>query len=331
MPVLGHGLVGLATGLATVRDQDRPVARALWIPSAVVLAYLPDIMAQLGIAVGWRDAGVVTHSICFAVGASIVVAALLARFAAVSFVRSFGLVLLTIVLHELMDVLQSTNRMLWWPLSTHPARADPAFIPRGARSEALLFASLFCVFLAVRFGLRRFRTRDRGPVRRDALPVDDRGPAPVRLVRLGYVITVSVFATAGGLHVLQSARDRQYQEAWSMVARRDYAGALEHFGQAQRWPGVGRPGRIDYGKAEAYLGLGERGRAEHYYLASVCADPHYLWAVADLAVFYASSSESAGTRRDRVAPYSKRLRADFADHPRQPHVLARVQRKLAEP
>jgi hypothetical protein len=60
MPVLGHAFVGAATALcvpptrATARDcssNRRPPrsGEALWIPIVVVLAYVPDIGAQLAL------------------------------------------------------------------------------------------------------------------------------------------------------------------------------------------------------------------------------------------------------------------------------------------
>jgi hypothetical protein len=75
--------------------------------------------------------------------------------------------------------------------------------------------------------------------------------------------------------------------------------------------------------------MGDRPRAEAYYLRAYLADPTYFWAVADLALFYASSGEPIAERRRLAAPYLNRLRTEFAGHPGLPEILARVERKLA--
>lgn len=81
-------------------------------------------------------------------------------------------------------------------------------------------------------------------------------------------------------------------------------------------------------RAEAYAGMGDRRRAEVYYLRAYRADRMYFWAVADLALFYASSDAPEAERRRLAAPYLSRLRSEFAGHPALPEILARVQRKL---
>jgi hypothetical protein len=82
-------------------------------------------------------------------------------------------------------------------------------------------------------------------------------------------------------------------------------------------------------RAEAYAGMGDRGRAEIYYLRAYRADRTYFWAVADLALFYASSEEPVEERRRLAAPYLSRLRTEFVGHPALPAILSRVEQKLA--
>jgi hypothetical protein len=82
MPVLGHAFVGAATALsvppARARSGDgsaEPLRGAtLWLPLMVVLAYLPDIAAQLALLVEWPDAREVTHSLLIGIVVSPVVA-----------------------------------------------------------------------------------------------------------------------------------------------------------------------------------------------------------------------------------------------------------------
>ena len=321
MPVLGHGFVGLAAGLATRRDEDPPGLRGLWLPGFVGLSYVPDIAAQLGTFAGVSDAGAVAHSAGFALGFSVIVAGFAARFAGVRPGRAFALVFLVVGLHVLMDVLQATNRVVWWPFSPRTVRLASPWLPPSGWGEGLLFGGLFGLFVLLRFLWRR--RRGRIPMR----PVVRHG----RRERVGHLLTGLIFVLAGGTHALRSIRAGQFDRGQERLARRDFAGALAAFRRAEGWPGAGKPGRIDYGKAEAYLGLGDRARAERYYLASLRADPDYFWALADLAVFYASTDEPVAVRRVRVRPYLERLRTDFADHPRLPRVMARVRRRLAVP
>ena len=57
----------------------------------------------------------------------------------------------------------------------------------------------------------------------------------------------------------------------------------------------------------------------------------YFWAVADLALFYASSDEPVAVRRRLAAPYLSRLQTEFPGHPALSEMLTRVERKLAAP
>src|SRR5437660_5333506 len=106
MPVLGHAVVGLAIGMATRpparADSHRPggeVASALWLPAVVVLAYLPDIITQVGVFAGWSDAPLLGHSILFAAPASAATAAPLSPVVSGSFHRAFIISLAPLVIH----------------------------------------------------------------------------------------------------------------------------------------------------------------------------------------------------------------------------------------
>ena len=75
---------------------------------------------------------------------------------------------------------------------------------------------------------------------------------------------------------VEAERQSQIQhwltQAFALTETRDYDGALAKFGDAERWPGAGLRGRIDYGRAEAYLGRGDREQAERCYLRAIEAD-----------------------------------------------------------
>ena len=102
MPVLGHAFVGLAIGISTRPSAQRPsetvgmgAASISWLPAVVTLAYLPDIVAQLGLLAGWSDSRLLGHSVIFAVAVSPAIAAVLRRLARVSFARAFVTALLS--------------------------------------------------------------------------------------------------------------------------------------------------------------------------------------------------------------------------------------------
>jgi tetratricopeptide (TPR) repeat protein len=154
---------------------------------------------------------------------------------------------------------------------------------------------------------------------------------PTRIAWLGRAFVGAVVLAAVVTHSLREARESQFEMGRALVEHRAYSAAFEALARAERWPSTTRPGRIDYVRAEAYAGIGDRRLAEASYLRAYQADRTYFWAVADLAFFYASSDELVTDRRRLAAPYLNRLRTEFAGHPDFPWALARVERKLAVP
>ena len=95
----------------------------------VALAYLPDIVAQLGVVAGWSASRLLGHSVLFAVAVSPPIAAGLMRLARVSFPRAFVTALLSLLVHDVLDLGQATDRAPWWPLSERPIGVELGFIP----------------------------------------------------------------------------------------------------------------------------------------------------------------------------------------------------------
>ena len=287
----------------------------LWMP-VVALAYLPDIVGQIMLVVGldaWLPA---SHSVPLAPFAAIAVAVVLDRLKACTFRRALVVALVCILSHEVLDLLQHSDSRPWWPISDRPA--DIAVI---LTSEILVFGTLFGVFLVCRRVWRAPRsawaTRPGGPS----------GVSPLG-IWLGRGLTALILLAAATTHYLRDVRERQLEGARSRMAEGDYNEALAILDQAERWPSTARPGRIDYARAEAFENLGDRDRAEWYYIRACEAAPTFFWALADLAVFYASSDEPVEVRRERVDPCLGRLQRDFADHEALPRFLRRLERKL---
>jgi hypothetical protein len=329
MPVLGHAFVGLAIGVSTRRSgREHSVPRGigaaspLWLPAVVTLAYLPDIVAQLGVIAGWSDGRLLGHSILFAVAVSPVIAVVLMWLARISVIRAFVTALVSLLVHDVLDLAQATDRAPWWPLSDRHVGFELGLIPTDLLREAVVFGGLLLAFLALRHAAYRWAGQSAANPRIS-------GEGPVRLVWLGRAFILAVVSAAAVTHLLRDARDSQLEAGRALVEQRAYQAALEVLARAELWPSTTKPGRIDYVRAEAYAGMGDRRRAEAYYLRAYLTDPTYFWAVADLALFYASSDEPVAQRRRLVAPYLTRLRSEFAGHSALPQVLARVERQLA--
>jgi len=131
------------------------------------------------------------------------------------------------------------------------------------------------------------------------------------------------------IHAMRDRRERQLRAAKYLVEQQHaYREALVLLDQAERWPSPAKPGRVDYLRASAFLALGDRLRAERYYLRSDEADPGYFWTVADLALFYASGAQPVDVRRQAAAPYIARLSGTFARHRETRDTLRRVEQRL---
>jgi membrane-bound metal-dependent hydrolase YbcI (DUF457 family) len=331
MPVLGHAFVGLGIGMAI-----RPVIRGpsqtpgvearspLWLPAIVAIAYLPDVVTQVALLAGWSDGRLFAHSAMFAVAVSPAVAALLMRLAAVPFVRAFLVSLLSLLVHDVLDLLQATDRTLWWPLSDRRVGIDLVLLPTDSVREAAMFGALLLVFVALRHVMR-----PRAAQRTLDLSLPSKGYA--RRVWLGRASIVAIVVAAALTHELRNVRESQLEAGRALIHQGAYPAALEALGSAEQWPSTAKAGRINYLRAEAYAGMNDRRSAEVHYLRAHWADPGYLWAVADLAVFYASSNHPPAERRRLAAPWVKLLCTDFVAHPALPDVLAHVERKLQTP
>lgn len=276
----------------------------------VVLAYLPDIAAQALHAAGRSDVSRLTHSLGFALLSAPAAGWLLARLRLARLKFATLVALLSVMLHIVLDLLQGTDRAVLWPFSSRPVDVGVALVPSSLGGELVFVGIIVAIAVAV--------SRSRG---RTALPL--------RLSVLPAVCVALVLGLAVTTHILRDRRERQLRIAkWLAEKQHEYADALEVLDAAERWPSPAKPGRIDYLRAESFDRLGDRTRAEQYYLRSYSADPSYFWVVADLALFYASGPAPEPVRRRAAAPYVERLAEDFSRHPETPRVLDRVRRHL---
>jgi membrane-bound metal-dependent hydrolase YbcI (DUF457 family) len=282
----------------------------------IAAAYFPDAFAQIGLLAGWADASRAGHSLLLALVATPAVAAAVAAAGGLSYARGLLVAGVTLGLHDLFDILQSTDRQPLWPFSDRPVAPRP-LLPESSLGEAVVFGALFLAYLWVA------RVR-----RRPVLA----GPAPAgRLAWAGRIGTAALLALAVVTHGLRGRRERQLEAARASIERGEESAGLALLADAARWPSTAKAGRVDYLRAEAHAARGERALAEQHYLRSRRADPAYFWSLADLALFYARGPEPVEERRRRVLPLLERLRADHPRHAALPRVLAQAERALGRP
>jgi membrane-bound metal-dependent hydrolase YbcI (DUF457 family) len=320
VPVVGHAFVGAATALAAAGSSRAasPSARALWVPTLVGLAYLPDIPGGVAPTAWFAEARALGHSVLFVAVAGIPLGIALARWAQTRVTRGIAIAIFSMIVHDVLDILQNADRVPFWPFSRRPLGFGLEVVPKGILSEGVVFAGAFSIF-AFAF------SRARGTSVLALWPSDARS----RLASAG--VTAVVLVAAVGTQLAREAREADYRAAESALGDQHYRDALILLDRAEAWPSVATAGRLDYLRAEAYRGLGDTLRAEEHYLRSYQANPDYVWLVADLALFYAGSDRPAAERRRLVEPLVRRLREDFLGEEELTRFLARVDRRLAVP
>jgi hypothetical protein len=320
--VIGHAFVGAATAVATDPWVYHSPARVsgFWMPVLVGLAYLPDLPGSLVHGDWFITARILGHSAVFAVVAGVIGGLALAHWARVPFPRAVALAVLSILAHDLLDLLQGTARVPFWPFWSQPMGFRRGLLPKGAWSESLLFGTGFALFwIGWGRALSRHTREERARL----------GQPAARVAGFGLTLMFGVAAVL--THVARDVREGQYGLAQELLTEDRYREALVALDQAAAWPSTTAPGRIDYLRGEAYAGLNDPGRAEESYRRSYQAEPDYFWVVADLAAFYAGCDRPLAERRRLTEPLLARLRVDFASEETLPDVLARIERKLAAP
>jgi membrane-bound metal-dependent hydrolase YbcI (DUF457 family) len=316
MPVVGHAFVGVATALSVPPKEKVEDSKAGWWLSALVgLAYLPDIVGHGSTLLGLRDSRVLSHSLPFALVASAVLAFGLVAAFGVGYWRAAAIALGSILGHDILDLLQRSDRVTGWPLFNRRIRLPFTLIPDGAAHEGLLFGLAFLVFLIV--WSRRGGGSSWATLRRQAW-----GGGAVA----GVILVVALLT-----HVGQVIREGELDSARECLKRHEYAEALQHLERLRRWPSIVRPNEVARLSARALVGLGDSAGAEQQLLAAARAEPDDFRTLADLALFYASSNKTMAERRRLVAPYQARLEREFTRRWDRSGVLVRIEERLQTP
>lgn len=323
MPVIGHGFVGIiaAHGFEPGGSRNprslRPLARTFWTPTLVGLAYLPDIVTQVGLWVGFGSAKLAGHSMPLGLVAGAIIGVCWSRLSGGSRRLLIALAIGSILLHDMLDLLHASDRAPLWPIMGNIGGAGWRALPNRLWSEIVMYGVPWAAYEGWRFHARRHRPRDSA-----------RAPSPT-LTWMARVLVVVLVVAAVVIQTERGYRRRQLNAAERFLRRGEFNQALQAAEAAEGWPVAARPGRIDLLRGEAYEGLGDLARAEEYYLRAHRSDPKNFWALADLAEYYAAHASSSAERRRRAAPYVEQLRLRFPDDQALPSVLDRVERGIS--
>jgi hypothetical protein len=332
VPVLGHAFVGLTTAVYTRPVVRRRAGAALWTPLLVGLAYLPDIVSQLCDLAGLGRFRTATHSLLFAAAASILLAGPVAGLAGVRLVVALGLVLFSILTHDGLDLFQDPGGYPFWPFSSRCIDLSDHPFGTGLRQEVLWIGGT-CAALILACMLVRLVLRGRGGAARPPGGAGQGTATPTSanrrgLVWFGYALTAVILVLAAGTHYLCNLRARQLAAAKALVRKGRAAEAFALLDEAEHWPHAGCLGYVDFARADAYRVMGDKLRAEHYYLSSLRKCPDQYWALAELAMLYTTFPEPLEQRRRRVEPVLERLRSGYSGRRDLPGLIARIEQKL---
>jgi hypothetical protein len=288
----------------------------VWLTALLALAYLPDLAAQVLRFTVLGDPRQATHSLCFAVLASVPVTWALTRSTGGHPARIFAVVLGSVLLHDVLDILQWPGRQPLWPFSAWTPGLEP-LLPRGAMREVMVFGGATVAAQAILAW--RLRRAPRAGARWLGIAGMTRG---------GRLAIVLLLGGAVETHYWRAVREDQALLGTRLLHGGDPVGALAALDRAARWPSVARPARLDHLRAEALSSLGRSEEAEPLFLRARQGDPSSFWTLADLADFYAASSRPLVERRRLVSPLLAEIEARFPTHPRRREVVRRVEGRL---
>lgn len=325
MPLLGHAFTGMATAciVSTSSKTNTSKSDNYFSPflssTLIALAYLPDIVSQVLLLLNWHNGRTFGHSLLFAVIAAIPAGILLCRQTPFTLKQSVALGFSSILLHDILDILQSTDRQPFWPFSTATVGTDFSYIPTNPTKEALIFASIYCLILGYYF-LRHKRV---------PLPPQTSKPYSTTQVWIGRLLIFSIVLSAVATHHLRSQRLREFQQTRPYLKQHKYKELFQTLDTVDKWPKITHAGRTDYFRGEAYLQQHKLDLAETYFLKSYAQDNNFFWCVANLALTYALSDRTQEKRVTLSAPYLFQLQTQFSRHREYPNYMRKIQHNLS--
>ena len=323
MPLFGHAFVGMGAALYTKPRARDSFGAAMWIPILIFLNYLPDIVAQISFLLGLRGTEIVWHSLVAGVLFSLIISPGLMVIARLSFRRAFFVSLFSILVHDLLDLLQTPGRLFLWPVSTWRPSPEYTIAPLSPTDEIIIFGCFFIASLIIYLVCFYKHNSNPRPVKTTQQQC---------IVWLARILIIIILMSAGATQYLKKIRTEKFNQAKAVLeTTKDYTLGLDLIEDAGRWPYGASFAWIDYFKARTYWGLGDRKQAELSYKKSLDEDPWNIWSLGDLALLYASSDEHPAERRQRIAPYVKRLLENFSGDPILQGYLNKIEAALGEP
>jgi hypothetical protein len=307
----------LAPGSPHNRRPATGAEAALWTPAWVALGYVPDAAAAALSPFVPTDPLLASHSIPLGMlaGIAVGIAGFVVTRRSPALLISLGL--MSIVGHDVLDLLQATDRAPFWPLTIQGPGASLAWIPDRISGELAVLGPPFLCWAAWRFST--------GAARREARERTATATATVTWTARGLVLLLVLTPVAA--YYTRRTAEREVLAAQRMLRDGRFEDALRAADSADRWAWIVRRGRTDLVRGEVYEALGDEGRAESHYRRAYELDRNNFWAVADLAEFHASHGDPA-TRRRRSMVFLAELRARFTNNPALEKVRADVETKL---
>ena len=325
MPLLGHAFTGIATALivsSNIADHKKPTKHFIspFLPvTLITLAYLPDIFSQLFLYLNWNDGRNFGHSLLFAIIFAIPAGLVLFGQTPFTIKQSFSLAFISITLHDILDILQSTDRQPFWPFHTTIIDHNLSIIPIDPIKELLLFTSLYCVILIYYY----FRRQRNLPYR------EKQQPQALIQVWSARLLIIIVIASAVITHQLRSQRLHEYQKVLPYLKQQNYAELLPIVDKVDKWPRIAKAGRTDYYRGVIYMKQRKTKLAEEYLLRAYSQDKTFFWCIADLAILYATSNNPQEIRLSLATPYIKQLQTQFSIHTDYHKNMTKIQHHLS--
>ena len=326
MPLLGHAFTGMATAIIVAPQDQKNAAssQSLLAPflttSLVIFSYLPDIVSQCGLFFNWYGARQLGHSILFALLISPATGFILNRQTSFTKKQCILLGLSTILFHDLLDILQSTDRQPFWPFSTTNFGSTFTVIPTDPTKEGFLFSLFYGVVLAWYLHSGRKKSSTGNTYNQ---------PRPTPIQKWGEkILLILIMLIALATYHLRTQRMHTFRHAMSMFHQQQYSTSLALFNKVDRWPGIAKPGRLAYFKGVIYIKLHHPVLAEKYLLLSYHRNKNFFWCIGDLALLYATSDKSRSQRMSMAHPYIQRMRRDFSRHPDFQQYMHKIQNSL---
>jgi hypothetical protein len=338
VPHVGHGLVGLAVGAATADDPRSPAMQRAWFGTAVLLAYLPDVVEWLLKLMGRPIQRSVPASLSACAVSCAVVFALLRWLCREKSRIVLLAALLAVVSHTVLDAL-SGGIPLAWPFSRrdfgpHWLCGDEGMETR-LYHECRIFLPVLAAGLAV--GILRYSRRTAAEYLAVIFAMATIGACVAGQLFVAGLIVCGL----GGMALWCARRRLRLAHAWNLVPLAPvlllagvHVYAWDQMRRGRAWDEQGEPARalahyeavralspVDldqialYRTAECYHQLGDDHRARELYERGVQDAQQWPYFKLALAELYLDSGDADLRHPDLALRLADELAAEWRDGP----------------